>query len=129
MVSSSYNESIKLIRALIIDDTTAAKTGKHIEGAGYVHDHVSGRFVLGFKILVGGYWDEVSFIPIDFSIHREKRGSGLKKAQNRVGKKKEQIKHIQEHKKEIVTRIDKLGKQIKQLKTFIKTRHSKTHSK
>ena len=126
LVSSSYDESIKLIRALIIDDTTATKTGKHIEGTGYVHDHVSGRFVLGFKILVSGYWDGVSFIPIDFSIHREKRDGGLKKTQNRVEKKKGQIKRLQEHKKEIVTRIDKLKNQIKQLKTSIKTRSSKT---
>lgn len=61
LVSSSYDENSKLIRALIIDDTTASKTGKHIEGTGYVHDHVSGVFVLGFKILVCGYWDGVSF--------------------------------------------------------------------
>lgn len=125
LLSSSYDETTNHIRAIILDDTTAAKTGKHIEGTGYVHDHVSGRFVLGFKILVSGYWDGVSFIPVDFSIHREKRDGELKKAQNRVEKKKDQIKHIQEHKKETVTRIDKIKKQIKQLKT----RPSKTHQK
>lgn len=62
LVTLSYDENTKLIRALIIDDTTAAKTGKYTENTGYVHDHVSGRFVLGFKILVSGYWDGVSFI-------------------------------------------------------------------
>lgn len=126
LLSSSYDETTKQIRAIILDDTTVAKTGKHIESTGYVHDHVSGRFVLGFKILVSGYWDGVSFIPIDFSIHREKRDGELKKAQNRIEKKKDQIKHTQEHKKEIVIRIDKIKKQIKQLKTLITTRPSKT---
>jgi len=129
LVSSSYDKNTKLIRALIIDDTTAAKTGKYIEGTGYVHDHVSGRFVLGFKILVSGYWDGVSFIPIDFSIHREKRNGELKKVQNRIKKKKNQIKQLQDYKKEIVTRIDKIRKQIKQLKTLIKKRASKTRQK
>ncbi|RLD64510.1 MAG: hypothetical protein DRI84_08580 [Bacteroidetes bacterium] len=126
LASSSYDEATKQIRAIILDDTTVTKTGKHIEGTGYVHDHVSGRFVLGFKILVSGYWDGVSFIPIDFSIHREKRDGELKKAQNRIEKKKDQIKHIQEYKKEIVTRIDTLNGQIKKLKTL---KPSKTHQK
>ena len=129
LLSSSYDETTKQIRAIILDDTTVAKTGKHIESTGYVHDHVSGRFVLGFKILVSGYWDGVSFIPIDFSIHREKRDGGLKKAQNRIEKKKDQIKHTQEHKKEVVIRIDKIKKQIKQLKTPTETRPSKTLQK
>jgi len=126
LLSTSFDENAKLIQALIIDDTTAAKTGKHIEGSGYVHDHVSGRFVLGFKILVLGYWDGVSFIPIDFSIHREKRDGELKKAQKRIEKKKNMIKSLQGQKKEIVTGIDKIKRQIKQLKTSIKTKASKT---
>ncbi len=129
LVSSSYDANIKLIRAIIIDDTAASKTGKYIEGTGFVHDHVSGRFILGFKILVTGYWDGVSFIPIDFSIHREKRDSELKKVQNRVDKKKEQIKHIQDKKKGIVTKINDTNKQIKQLKTKIKTQPTKTNKK
>ena len=124
LVSSTFDENVNLIRALIIDDTTAAKTGKHIEGTGYVHDHVSGRFILGFKILVLGYWDGVSFIPIDFSIHREKRDDKLKKAQKRIAKKKKQIKQLQNRKKEIVTRIAKTKKQ---LKTSIKKGTSNTN--
>ena len=105
LLSSSYDETTKQIRALIFDDTTAEKTGKHIEGTGYVHDHLSGGFVLGFKILVSGYWDGVSFTPIDFSIHREKRDGELKKAQSRIEKRKNQIKHLQEHKKGIITSV------------------------
>ena len=77
------------IRALIFDDSPIEKRGKKIEGVSKVHDHVTGRFIFGYKILVCGYWDGVNFIPIDFSLHRE-RGNGLDKARtkrNRVRRK------------------------------------------
>ena len=67
------------ITALIADDSPLHKTGKKMENISMVHDHVTNTFILGFKILVIGYWDGGSFIPIDFSIHRE-RGSKLKKS-------------------------------------------------
>ena len=70
------------IRALIFDDSPIEKRGKKIEGVSKVHDHVTGRFIFGYKILVCGYWDGVNFIPIDFSLHRE-RGNGLDKARAR----------------------------------------------
>jgi len=57
---------------LIFDDTTAKKSGKKMEKIGRVWDHVEQRSILGFKILVMLYWDGKSFIPVDFSIHREK---------------------------------------------------------
>jgi hypothetical protein len=56
---------------MIFDDTILQKTGKYIEKISRVWDHVTKRSVLGFKLLVMGYWDGVSFIPIDFSFHRE----------------------------------------------------------
>lgn len=67
------------IKALIADDSPLHKTGKKMEKISRVHDHVTNTFILGFKILVIGYWDGGSFIPIDFSIHRE-RGSKLRKS-------------------------------------------------
>ena len=69
------------ITALIGDDSPLHKTGKKIENVSMVHDHVTNKFILGFKILVIGYWDGGSFVPIDFSIHREK-GSKLQKAKD-----------------------------------------------
>ena len=69
------------ITALIGDDSPLHKTGKKIENVSMVHDHVTNKFILGFKILVIGYWDGGSFVPIDFSIHREK-GSRLQKAKD-----------------------------------------------
>jgi len=60
------------IKAFIFDDSPVEKTSKKTEGVSVIHDHVTGRFILGYKILVCGYWDGGSFIPIDFSLHREK---------------------------------------------------------
>lgn len=60
------------ITAIIFDDTLLEKTGKRVEKISVTYDHVSKRFILGFKLLVCGYWDGGSFIPLDFSLHREK---------------------------------------------------------
>jgi len=59
-------------RCLIIDDTLIEKTGNKIEKIGKVFDHVTNRMVLGFRLLVGLYFDGKSAIPVDFSIVREK---------------------------------------------------------
>lgn len=59
-------------RYLIFDDTVIEKTGKRIEFIGRTWDHVKQRSILGFKLLVMMYWDGISSIPLDFSIHREK---------------------------------------------------------
>lgn len=61
----------KGLKCLIFDDTLIPKTGKFIEKVSYVWDHVLGRFVLGYKLLLMGYWDGTSFLPLDFSLHRE----------------------------------------------------------
>lgn len=59
-------------RCMVFDDSILTKTGKNIEKVSRVFDHVTKRYVLGFKLLLMGYWDGVSFIPLDFSMHREK---------------------------------------------------------
>ena len=129
LTSLNVDKDTNQIRALIIDDTTASKTGKHIERIGYVHDHVSGTFVLGYKILVSGYWDGVSFIPLDFSIHREKRDGELSKTQNQVENKKKKLNQIQEYKKQSVKRIDEIRKEIWRHKRVNKTKFTKTREK
>lgn len=87
------DESPKSVKCLIFDDTVLPKTGKLIEKASYVWDHVQNRFVLGFKLLVMGYWDGTSFLPLDFTLHREKgknneRPFGLRKKDYRHQYKK-----------------------------------------
>ena len=59
-------------RCLILDDTLLEKTGRKIEKIGKVFDHVNKCMVLGFKLLVGLYFDGKSAIPVDFSLVREK---------------------------------------------------------
>ena len=80
------------IRALIFDDSPIEKSGKKIEAVSKMHDHVIGRYIFGYKLLICGYWDGNSFIPIDFSLHRE-RGGELDKARakrNRARRKAKQ---------------------------------------
>jgi hypothetical protein len=80
------------IKALIFDDSPIEKSGKKIEAVSKMHDHVTGRYLFGYKLLVCGYWDGDNFIPVDFSLHRE-RGGELDKARskrNRAGRKARQ---------------------------------------
>jgi len=129
LLSQGSNNLNGLIRALILDDTTVSKTGKSIERTGYVHDHVSGTFILGYKILVVGYWDGVSVIPLDFSIHREKRDDKLKKSKMQIEKTKNKIGKLQDRMAYISRRIKVLKKEINLLNTAIKTKPQKTKEK
>ena len=72
LINNNINLATTKPTTIIFDDTLLEKTGKKIEKVGYVNDHVTGRFVLGYKLLVCGFWDGESFIPIDFTLHREK---------------------------------------------------------
>jgi hypothetical protein len=58
--------------AFIFDDTTITKTGYKIEGTSRVWSHVINKHILGYQLLVMGYYNGIIFLPINFSIHREK---------------------------------------------------------
>ncbi len=60
------------IKAFIFDDTTIQKTGYKMEGVSRVWDHVVKKHVLGFQLLVMGFYNGSTFMPIDFTFHREK---------------------------------------------------------
>jgi cell division protein FtsL len=72
LVVKDIGTSKRRITALIFDDSLLEKTGNRIEKISVTYDHVSNRFLLVFKLLVCGWWDGASFIPLDFSLHREK---------------------------------------------------------
>lgn len=74
LMNNNINLKSDKVTAFVADDTLLEKTGKKIEKVSYVHNHTSSReiYILGFKLLVLGFWDGESFIPIDFSLHREK---------------------------------------------------------
>jgi len=93
--SNSCNEGDR-IRCLVFDDSVLVKAGRFIEKVSRVWDHVTNRWVLGFKLLVMGYWDGVSFVPVDFSLHRE-RGNNKEKP---FGLKKKELKKQYKKKRE-----------------------------
>lgn len=76
------------VKCLVFDDTVINKSGRYIEKISRVWDHVVHGYRLGFKLLLMGYWDGVSFIPVDFSYHRE-RGKNKEKP---FGLKKKELK-------------------------------------
>jgi predicted nucleic acid-binding Zn finger protein len=65
-------------RCLVVDDSLVEKTGKCIEKVSRLWDHVSHRYLMGYKLLALTYWDGSSCIPVDFSLHRE-RGKNKEK--------------------------------------------------
>jgi hypothetical protein len=73
---------------MLFDDMVLEKTGRFIEKASRVWNHVSQSYSLGFKLLLMGYWVRTSFIPSDFSLHRE-RGKNKEKP---FGLKKKEFK-------------------------------------
>ncbi|MEO8772594.1 MAG: transposase [Ferruginibacter sp.] len=75
-------------RCLIIDDSLLNKTGKAIEFAGKLWDHVNHGYKLGLRLLLLCYYDGKSNLPLDFSLHREKG----KNEQKPYGLTKKQLK-------------------------------------
>lgn len=73
---------------MVLDDTFLEKTSSSTEGVSRVFDHVSKTYVLGYKLLLLGWWDGKSFVPVDFSLHRE----GSNKDKDRFGLKRKQRK-------------------------------------
>ena len=86
--------------AFILDDTPDIRTGRRIENISIVHDHVSGKgktgFKLGYKKLFLGYHDGKNLLPVDFSIHSEKK---LKGKHGKEQYKKECIKNSNGYKR------------------------------
>jgi hypothetical protein len=112
------------IKCLIIDDTLIQKTGRYIEKVSRVWDHVSKRSLLGFKLLLLGFWDGVTFIPVDFSYHREKgknkeKPFGLKKKELKKQFKKKREKGTCSHERELEADMDKISVGIKMFKRAI----------
>jgi predicted nucleic acid-binding Zn finger protein len=107
-LADAHSESnSSMIRCLIFDDSSLPKTGRYIEKVSRIWDHVLNRCILGYKLLAMGYWDGVSFIPLDFSLHRERgknadKPFGLKKKEYRkqYRKKREKGTHSWDRAKE-----------------------------
>lgn len=96
---SATKADVKGPRCLVFDDSVLQKQGKFIERVSRVWDHVTGSYVLGYKLLAGVYWDGISCIPFDFSLHREKG----KNKDKPFGIKKKSIKKQFRKKRSVVS--------------------------
>jgi hypothetical protein len=85
LVDTSGEPDKKRVKALIIDDTTDQRVGYKMENISHVFDHTIRKTVYGFKILVATFFDGITNIPLDFTIHKEKELSA-KKRRNQFSK-------------------------------------------
>lgn len=116
---------LKSIKAFIFDDTSLGKTGKYIEGISKIWDHVKKIHILGFQLLVMGLYDGTMFLPVNFSLHREKgknrnKPYGLKNKELRkqFRKKRASKTHGAKRKKELDQ--SKIKSMIKMIKSAVK---------
>ena len=84
--AKSQSADAKIITAFIVDDTLLSHSGWKIENITRVFDHCLRKTFYGFKELVLGYYDGLSIIPLDFSLHSEK---ALKPAKRKKQYKKD----------------------------------------
>lgn len=118
--------------ALIFDDTVLEKTGKKIEKSGYVHNHTSNgaTYIFGFKLLVCGLWDGESFIPIDFSLHREKGNKTKRKKLINAFKKARKASANQKTKaKSAQNKLYKQGQRLETWASKLQDKPNKTNQK
>ena len=88
-------------KCYIVDDTSSEKTGHKIENVGFIHDHTSNDWILGFKMLTLGFWDGKSFWGLDFTLQKEKISAKRKKFRSLLKKMKtEMFRKKRSHKSE-----------------------------
>lgn len=123
-IASDTNPTRKT--AFVFDDSPIMKTGLSIEGVSRVWNHVINRSILGYQLLVMGIYNGTIFIPINFSLHREKgrntkKPFGLKPKHYKAQYKKDRSKNSSglERKKELD--ISKVSSVIKMIKYAVKS--------
>jgi len=123
-VKISQGSSTDKLKCLVFDDSVLPKTGRFIEKVSRVWDHVSRNYVLGFKLLVMGYWDGTSFIPVDFSLHREhgknkEKPFGLKKKEMKRQYKKKRDKELHSYERAKEVDMNKIESAIKMFRRAV----------
>jgi len=113
------------IKCLIIDDSTLNKSGVKIENIGKIWDHVIGKYILGFKFLSCAFWDGVSLLPVDFTLHREKGKNkkmpyGMRRRVLQQQSSKERSKASAGAKREKETNMNKIKAGIEMIKRAVK---------
>ena len=72
-LTNPENKLFGRVRAFIVDDTADTRVGFKMENISRVFDHVLRKTVFGFKILTLAFFDGISAIPLDFTMHTEKK--------------------------------------------------------
>lgn len=105
--------------AFIIDDTDSIKTGKAIENISIIHNHTSTKktYNLGFKTLVLAYFDGKVMLPLDFSIHSEKK---LNAKDRKKQYKKECENNSEGSKRRKECNVDKISNSLTMIKRAVK---------
>ena len=109
----------------ILDDTKLPKSNSQSEGVSKIFDHITKHFVWGYKMLLLGYWDGKSLIPLDFSLHREsvrnkKRRYGLSRKQRGHQYDKERAENSQGNKRKAELNSSKVMQAVKMILRAIK---------
>lgn len=106
LTGTRKSKEISEFSAAIIDDTGLFKTGRTIEKVSYVHDHVLGKTLLGFKNLVLSHFDGISYKVVDYSLHAEKeltKKDRKKQFQSNLSKTSPSSKRLKECDKDKIT--------------------------
>jgi predicted nucleic acid-binding Zn-ribbon protein len=128
-LSKSVNSDIiGNVRAFIFDDSTLPKSGIKTEFVSRVHDHVSGDFIFGYKIMVMGYWDGLSFYPLDFTLHREKGGQ-IDKVKQRLSTTNKRLAAQRQVKNDHTKLASQAKQTLKSIKKQNKNKSTKTAAK
>lgn len=113
------------VRCLILDDSLLMKTSRFTEGISKVFDHVTKRYLWGYKLLLLGWWDGKSFLPLDFTLHREKGSNkkkpyGMSKRQKKAQYSKNRVKNTPGAKRKKELDDSKIKQAIKMLCRAVK---------
>jgi len=108
------------LTAFVFDDTSIHKTGYKIEGVSRIWNHVIKKHILGYQLLVMGFFNGTSLLPVNFSFHRErgkkeKKKFGLKPSEyrNQFSKQRDNKSCGFKRKKELdITKIDATAQMI-----------------
>ena len=101
------------------------KSGLRLENISKIWDHVIGKSVLGYKLLACAFYDGVSLLPLDFTLHREKGKNkkspyGLKKRVLQKQSKKDRSKGSAGEKRDKESNMNKIKAGIQMLKRAVK---------
>lgn len=121
-------EAITKIRAFIFDDSPLSKSGIKTELVSRMYDHVSCSYIFGYKILVLGYWDGLSFYPLDFSLHREK-GSQVDDLKQRLETANKRLRIQRQKVKEIEQTLETARQTLRLVKKENKGKQTKSATK